>query len=61
MYNRFHNEKEAPMPRNQIIVVVLVLVVVAVAGTLLLGRYLTSSTQQRILEQQNAPRQTVTP
>jgi hypothetical protein len=49
------------MPRNQIIVVVFVLVVVAVAGTLLLGRYLTPSTQQRILEQQSAPRLTVTP
>jgi hypothetical protein len=52
MYNGLHTEKEAPMPSNQIIVVVLVLVAVAVAGTILLGRYLTPSTQQRILEQQ---------
>lgn len=49
------------MPRSRMIVVVLVLVVLAVATTLVLGRYLTPATQQRIIEQQSVPAITATP
>jgi hypothetical protein len=42
------------MRRSTLLIIVLVIVVVAVAGTLLLGRYLTPATQQRIIERQNA-------
>ena len=49
------------MPRSTLIAITTSFVVIAVAATLLLGRYLTPSTQMRIVEQQSAPVATAAP
>ena len=50
------------MPPSRILLIVVVLVAVTVAGTLVFGRYfLTTSVQQRIVEQRSVPAMTVTP
>jgi hypothetical protein len=49
------------MPRTRILAFVAALVIVVVMGTFLLGRYLTPSVQQRIVEQQAVPAATALP
>ena len=50
------------MPPSRMMLVVVAIVVVTIAGTLIFGRYfLTTSVQQRIVEQRNAPAMTTTP
>ena len=49
------------MPRSTLIAITIAFVVCVVAATLLLGRYLTPSTQMRIIEQQSAPVATAVP
>ena len=45
-----------------ILIIIVALVVVTVAGTLVFGRYfLTTSVQQRLVEQRNTPALTTTP
>jgi hypothetical protein len=54
--------KEIAMPPSRILIIIVALVVVTVAGTLVFGRYfLTTSVQQRIVEQRSVPAMTATP